>query len=71
MADIYADVERLISAVRSLEDRVRALEGVVDGAGDELEPCIGFIVEADEEFDDGGSEYRGGAPDRRVPRPGA
>ena len=60
------DIDRLIDAVRSLEDRVRELEG--QGGGDVV--VQGFEAdEPDEEFDEDGSEYKANSvSDRRVPR---
>ena len=62
------DIDRLIDAVRSLEDRVRELEG--QSGGDLV--IEGFKNEdADEEFDEDGSEYKANSvSDRRIPRSG-
>ena len=60
--DVAAEIERLIYALRSLEDRVRELEG--DDGGESSVSCIGFEASGGDEFDEDDSEYR------RHPGPG-
>ena len=66
-----SDIDRLIDAVRSLEDRVRELERRLDDDGDGSVDIIGFDVNEADDFDEDDSEYRRQVQDRRVPRPGA
>lgn len=63
------DIDRLIDAVRSLEDRVRELERRLDDDGDGGVDIIGFDVNESDDFDEDDSEYRRQVQDRRVPRP--
>lgn len=55
LMNVRSEVERLIDAVRSLEDRVRELEQAEEPC--ENEAAIGFDVDFRDDFDEDDTEY--------------